>query len=148
MRHVTRSAPVLAALLCSTVGLAPPAHARSLSARIKVDPDDLSATGYVYDTVFHGRYAAVLTAVGVVNCGYVGPQTVVADAGRHDGNPATPATDGTCANRYTGEVTYNLEWVGTLGTSGHLTRVCTVTFGNVSCTPEGTTADLPEPDAP
>lgn len=131
----------------SAIGVASPAHARSLTARIDVNTSDMSATAYVYDNVFNGRYTAVLTAVGPVVCGLAGAQTVIVDTANHTGNPATPRTDGTCTNRYNGVVTYDLNWVGVLGTSGHLTRVCTITLGIVLCSPNGTTATIPDADA-
>lgn len=125
-------------------GAGSPAHARSLTARIDVDTSDMSATAYVYDNLFNGRYTAALTAVGFVTCGLVGAQTAIVDSAIETGNPATPSTDGTCPNRYNGEVTYELEWVGLLGTSGHLTRVCTIKLGVVACSPNGTTVNIPD----
>lgn len=132
-----------ATLLLSSTAAAPSAQARSLTSRIIVDTTDLSALGYVGDTLFNGRYTAVLTAVGVVACGLVGPQTAMAGRGTDTGNPATPSTPGTCGNPYNGVVTYELDWVAVPGTSGHLTRVCTVTAGVVLCSPEGATVDVP-----
>lgn len=130
------------ALFVSTVAPATPAHARSLSAGIKVNPADLSAVGYIRDGVFGGWYTATLTAVGPVVCGVAGAQTVILASGRAYGNPAQPTTPGTCTSRYTGVVVYDLVWTGQI--SGHTTRVCTVTAGLVVCTPEEATVDVPD----
>ena len=135
MKHVVRIAATLAAGALFHLATPCPAQATTLDWNINVNPTDMSATARVYDS-FGGTFTATLTAAGAVTCGVVSPQTTITAFDQEVGNPAYLSTPGTCSP-YNGEVTYDLMWIGVLGTSGHHTVVCIAHLGAVTCSLPG-----------
>ncbi len=101
--------------------------------RPRINPArDCSATYSVSDTILSARYRIYGTATCYQN--KLATNGVVLDYCTGYGNPASCSTQGGFDPLAAAGV-FTLTWTGVLGSSGNLTRVCSVTGSFFICTP-------------